>query len=275
MTHKLFVAGLLAGICNIAVAVSPPMAPDNYANGPTSPLLTDTGIFVSERAAYALFEGALQQAETVIAATSCSNSLGTFDIFIYADGTVNNPAFNFVTVDSPASTFTLGANISVNNSFRGQTMTISQTGIGALKRVPLINYRGNATYNAQSSIMVINSVSIVKGINGLPDTYQGQVIKDFYRATDNNTGLPYILDWGLQSLSKLAYPVQQYWQRSKSLRDDGVIGRTVFVKDRLIGPNSCRIIIDTSGYNNADYFWQNGTLTISNTSPNSEVQFDF
>ena len=123
--------------------------------------------------------------------------------------------------------------------------------------------------------MVTDSTSIVKGINGLPDTFQGKEIKDFYNATDNTTGLPYIFDWGLQSLSKLNYPIQKYWQRSKALRDDGVVGRTVFVKDRLVGPNSCRIVIDTSGNNNADYFWQNGTLSISTTQPSPAYQFDF
>jgi len=96
-----------------------------------------------------------------------------------------------------------------------------------------------------------------------------------YVATDSVTGLPYIFDWGVVSLSKLSYPIQQYWQRSKVLRDDGVLGRTIFVKDRLVGPNACRIVIDTYGDNNADYFMQYGSLTISTTPPMPEYQFDF
>ena len=147
--------------------------------------------------------------------------------------------------------------------------------MGALKRIPLISYQANASYNAQSSIMTMKGISTVIGINGVPDAYQEQIIKDFYVATDDTTGLPYIFDWGLQSLSKLNYPVQKYWQRSKSLRDDGVIGRTVFVKERLVGPNACRIVIDMSGYNNADYFWQSGTLTVSTEPPSPQYQFDF
>lgn len=266
---------LLAGNCNIAASATPPMPPDMYAGGPTPPLLANTGIFPSERAAYALLEGVLQQAEVVIAATSCSNSVGIFDIFVYSDGSINNPNFNFVTVDSPASSFTLNATINPNNTFRGQTMTLNQTTSGAFKRTTLFSYKATVSYNAQSTIMALNGQSVVNGINGLPDTYQEQVIKDFYLATDSITGLPYIFDWGLQSLSKLNYPVQKYWQRSKSVRDDGVIGRTVFVKDRLVGPNSCRIVIDTSGYNNADYFMQSGSLSISTIAPNPAYQFDF
>jgi hypothetical protein len=275
MKIKFLATTLLIGFCRVAVTAPPPMPPDLYFAGPASPLLTDTGIFASERVAYSLLEGALQQAEAVIAATSCSNSVGTFDLFVYSEGTVNDPDFNFVTVDSPASTFTLSANLNANNSFRGQTMTIKQAGTGAFKRVPLFNYTAYVSYNARSSIMVMDSISTVKGINGLPDTFQGKVIKDFYRATDSATGLPYVFDWGLQSFSKLNYPVQKYWQRSKALRDDGVVGRTVVVKDRLVGPNSCRIVIDTYGDNNPDYFWQSGTLSISTSLPAPEYPFDF
>ena len=275
MKYRLLAAGLLIGICGVATAVSPPMPPANYANGPAAPLFSDAGIFVSERTAYALLEGVLQQTEVAIAASSCTNSAGTFDIFLYADGSLHNPDFNFVTVDSPASTFTLNADVNYNNTFRGQTLTIRQSGMGALKRIPLISYQANASYNAQSSIMTMKGISTVIGINGVPDAYQEQIIKDFYVATDDTTGLPYIFDWGLQSLSKLNYPVQKYWQRSKSLRDDGVIGRTVFVKERLVGPNACRIVIDMSGYNNADYFWQSGTLTVSTEPPNPQYQFNF
>jgi hypothetical protein len=275
MKYRLLVTGLLTGICDIASPASPPMAPDMYSAGPTPPVLANTGIFASERAAYALLEGALQQAEAAIAATSCSNSVGSFDLFVYSDGSVNNPDFNFVTVDSPASTFTLSATLNPNNTFRGQTLTLKQTASGAFKRTTLFNYKAYVSYNAQSTIMSMNSESTVKGINGLPDTYQEQVIKDFYLAKDSISGLPSIFDWGLQSLSKLNYPIQKYWQRSKSVRDDGVIGRTVFVKDRLVGPNPCRIVIDTSGYNNPDYFMQSGTLSVSTVLPSPEYQFDF
>lgn len=275
MKNKLLTTALLTGFCNVAIPASPPMSPSLYSAGPTSPLLASTGIFASERAAYALLEGALQQAEAVIAATSCSLSVGVYDLFVYSDGSVNDPDFNFVTVDSPASTFTLRANLSPNNSFWGQKITINQTGTGAFKRVTLYNYTANVSYNARGSIMVMDSTIGVKGINGLPDSYQGKEIKDFYSASDSFTGLLYILDWGLQSLSKLNYPVQKYWQRSKAIRDDGTAGRTVIVKDRLVGPNSCRIVIDTYGDNNADYFWQNGTLSISTSPPNPDYQFDF
>jgi hypothetical protein len=122
---------------------------------------------------------------------------------------------------------------------------------------------------------MMDSVSYVSvlGINNRFDRYYGKVIKDFYRGSlDDQTNEYYnIYDWGLQALDKLGYPVNKYWQRSKSHRDDGSIGRTVFVKDRLVGATSCRIVIDTSGFNNEDFFDQTGWLKIAAVSPSTPV----
>jgi len=155
-------------------------------------------------------------------------------------------------------------------------MIIKQQGGGALMNVPLSNYYAQVTYNAKGTVMEMDSSLNVMGINGRFNAIKGKVIKDFNLVTDNLTGLPYIVDWGAQSLSKLGFPIQQYWQRSKVIRDDGEAGRTVFVKDRTTGPTSCRIVIDTHDYNNQDFFYQTGTMTISTSIPGSPVnQFDF
>jgi len=275
MNHKITISALLTSFAVMATAAPPPMPPDIYAAGPTSPQVANTGLFAPERAAYALLEGALQEAEAAIAATNCSDSVGTYDLYIFSDGSVKNPSANLVTVDSPASSFTLYATINRNDQFKGQSMTISQTEPGAFKRVALRDYFADVAYNAQGTIMTMKSSLQVKGINNIYNLFQGSVFKDFYAATDSLTGLPYIFDWGLQSLSKLGYPIQKYWQRSKALRDDGEPGRTLIVKDRLVGPTSCRIVIDTQNYNNSDFFSQWGTLTISTNVPSAAFEFDF
>lgn len=275
MKSKLLTILILSGFCKLAYPVSPQAAPDIYAAGPTPPLLANSGIFAAERAAYALLEAVLHQTKSVISSTSCANSVSVSDISIYTDGSVNNPTFNFVTIDSIASSYTLNATLNNYSSFWGQTLTIKQPATGSFIKHPIYTYSANVSYNGADSIMVMNQINSVKGINGLPDNYQSQVIKDFYAATDADTGLPYIFDWGVQSLSKLNYPVENYWQRSKALRDDATIGRTVFELDRIVGASACRIIIDISGDNNEDYFWQTGTLTISSVRPSPAYQFDF
>jgi len=275
MKSKLLTILILTGFCKLAYPDSPQAAPDIYAAGPTPPLLANSGLYAAERAAYALLEAVLHQTKSVISSTSCANSTSVSEISIYADGSVNDPAFNFVTVGSITSGYTLNATLSSYSSFWGQTLTINQPATGSFLSHPLYSYSANVAYNGADSIMVMNQTNSVKGVNGLPDSYQSQVIKDFYAATDPNTGLPYIFDWGVQSLSKLNYPVENYWQRSKALRDDATIGRTVFELDRIIGASACQIIIDISGDNNESYFWQTGTLTISSVPPSPAYQFDF
>jgi len=275
MNNKILATALLAGLTVIAKA-DPLPPPDIYSQGPASPLVSSTDISAAERSAYALLEGVMQMAEARIAATNCSLSSGTYEVLLFSDGSANNPDYNFVVVDSPASSFKLTATLNPWDSFWGQRMIINQQGSGGLKNVPLSNYYAQVAYNAQGTVMEMDSSFNVIGNSGRFNALRGKVIKDFNLVTDNLTGLPYIVDWGAQSISKLGHPVQQYWQRSKVIRDDGFAGRTVFVKDRTTGPTSCRIVIDTHDYNNQDFFYQTGTLVISTSTPGSPVnQFDF
>jgi hypothetical protein len=145
---------------------------------------------------------------------------------------------------------------------------------GTLNGRPVRNYHADLAFNGVNNMMDSTSYVEVLSINNRYDRYYGKVIKDFYRGSLDNASSEYynIYDWGLQSLDKLGYPVNKYWQRSKSHRDDGTIGRTVFVKDRLVGSTSCRIIIDTKGFNNQDYFQQTGSLIIQTGKlPNDAV----
>ncbi len=272
MKNKFLAMIVLSGFCHPAISQVVPVPPPSiYSSGPTSPLLANSGLFVPEKAAYSLLNAALFQAQAVVSETSCASSAGVFNVTLYADGTTNDPSFNFVTVGS----VTLKANIGPTDVFWGQTVSITQSAAGSLSDSNLLNYVATAVYNAESSIMLMTHTSSVAGINGLPVLVTGKQIKDYHQATDSSTGLPYIYDWGVQPLSKMNFPTENYWQRSKALRDDATIGRTVFEADRINGPNACQIILDISGYNDEDYFWQTGTLTIAPVPPSPEYQFDF
>jgi hypothetical protein len=275
MNNKTLATVLLAGFTLTATA-DPLPPPTIYNQGPASPLVASTDISAAERAAFALLEGVMQMAEARIAATNCSLSSGAYDVFIFSDGSTNNEDYNFVVVDSPGSSFILNAVLKPWNPFWGKLINVNQQGAGGLKQVALSNYNAQVAYNGKGTVMEMDSSFNVIGNSGRFNALKGKVIKDFNLVTDNITGLPYLFDWGTQSLSKLGYPVQQYWQRSKVLRDDGFAGRTVFVKDRITGPTSCRIVIDTHDYNNQDFFYQTGTLSISTRPPGSPVdEFNF
>jgi hypothetical protein len=283
-------AAVLMGISSMAVSTSvsaasanPPAVPgatdplsvDVYANGPQSPLVANTDLSASERQAYALYEAVLQITEAKIHATSCqsaADSIGTASVSTYTDG-IGFQA-DTVTVISPASSLTLQANSLNPVPFRGQQIQVVQNGIGSLGQSTVLGYFSDFYYNNVNNMLVSNNARVsVLGINGVLDSYQGTVIKDFYRGSLDSNSKDYytIFDYGLQSLSKLGFPVNKYWQRSKSRRDNGGIGRTVFVKDRLVGASACRITIDTMNYNNQSYFWQSGTLKVESVTPATPV----
>jgi len=288
-------AAILAGLSATANAASPPSAPPQYGPGPQAPLLNTTNLSAAERSAFALFEGVFKVAEAKIHATSCAAA--NYNIQVYADGSLgSNTPFNGVNSilnqvivttagGSNAPQFSLNANLLAPVAGRGQQIdvTLANPSASFLGSTRVTQFNAKYVYNNVNNMLVTNSLTVgVIGINGgtpaLADIYTGNLIKDFYHgSTDSNNPEYYnIYDWGLQSISKLNYPVNKWWQRSKTHRDDGVVGRTVWVKDRLVGATSCRIVIDTNGYNNQNIFWQggqigDGTLTISPVAPAAPV----
>jgi len=283
-------AGILAALAGTANAFTPPNPPTPdpiYNGGPASPLLNTTNLSVAERSAFALLEGVMQVAEAKIYASSCA--AGTWNLEVYADGSLNNAAattiFNRATVTTAGGTnapqFSLGASVKDAVVNRGQAVVVALQGAGVLGGTPIINYEARHIFNNLNNMMVTPNANItLTGGNGTPDTFQGSVIKDFFRGSTDSTKSDYynIYDWGLQSVSKAGYPVNKWWQRSKTHRDNGVNGRTVWVKDRLVGAGSCRITIETNGYNDQQpLFWQGnpqvgpGTLSIAPLAPSAAV----
>jgi hypothetical protein len=103
------------------------------------------------------------------------------------------------------------------------------------------------------------------------DQFYSTAIKDFYYGNTYSAGKPQLIyDYGLQSLSKSGYPVNKWWQKSVSVRDDGQPGCAVFQKDRLVGSSECRIVLSTTGYNQDGLFWQNGKLSVQRVKPGAK-----
>jgi hypothetical protein len=274
-------AAILAGFSTAALSDVPPPVPEMYETGPSSLQFQNLGLSDAERAGYSLAEGIMQMAEaTVLAKASCSAAAGTYDIVeLFASGDAHDPEANTTTVLSPGGSFTLEADLDPNDAFRGQTMTITSVDPGKLAGTGLKEFSNAVSWNAAGTMMVAEGSVKAKGASNLYDLFQLKIIKDFYRDSvalssgNIRAQVPVIYDWGLQSVSKLGYPLNKYWQRSKSLRDDGIEGYTHFVKDRLVGSGPCRIELLTTGSNNADFFQQSGTLTISTVKPEVDAGF--
>jgi hypothetical protein len=267
MNKLTILASAVAASFATSAIASPPPPPEMYGDGPTKLNISGTSLSTAEEAAYALYEGALQVTEAAILAKGCSNLAGTYPISAFADGS-SDPSSNKVEVLSPGYSYTLEADVKKPAANRGQGFEVKGEE-GGFAGVAFKDFSGKYVYNKNGTILTGYADVSAKGVNGAFDKFSHKVIKDFYRDDSNY----YIFDWGLQSVNKLGYPVDKYWQRSQSLRDDGYVGHTVFVKDRLVGSSACRIAIKTCGSNNYDFFWQDGYLVVSTDAPGKSISW--
>ena len=249
-----------ASVSTMAGAAHPPDAPGVYTLGPMSPAINTTNLSAQERAAFALLEGILQSVEGKIHAAGCVAL--TLPLKVYSDA-LTDPVVGNAKLGTTPADMTLVAT-GVLPTFRGQIINVAQApAAGYVGNTPVSDYASNMVFNSANNMMVGAMTQVnVMSINWVPNQFTGYVIKDFYMGTTAGGDAHIVYDWGLQSLSKEGYPVEKYWQRSKTRRSDGGNGQTAFVKDRLVGVVPCRIAISLSGLNQFGIFQQTGTVSI-------------
>ncbi len=259
-------AAVLIGISSLASAAdTPPAVPDIYKLGPAEPRLNMTDMRDAEKAAFALNEAMLQATEALVYVKGCQDFSVPVEVYSYP-GTnthyIKDKSFGGIKLDAFPADEVAGF---------GQQIPVKQLADAVINGTPVKNLAGTYTFNNVNNMMVGEKTGVdVKGQNRSFDTYYSSVIKDFYfGSTYDTAGNPYvILDYGLQSVSKFGYPVNKWWQKSKTVRDDGQQGCTVFQKDRLVGTGICRIVLSTKGLSQPDVFAQSGTLKVSKVLPN-------
>ncbi len=260
----------IIGFANVALAKQPPSVPDLYANGPTSTLLSVTSLNATEKTAHALIEASMEVAEGLIHATSCPTAAGKYTFNVSANGAVADPKNNEIRIASPGKpveSLSLRANLDTQSELRGQNIQVEQFGNGSLGGTEIAKYASVVLFNIEGSMMTSESSVNIRGSNGAEDSFQNNMTKSFY--LDSKTNIKHVYDWGLQSLSKHDFPIEVYWLRSSLYRNNGSMERMTLIKDHLIGPSPCRILIESSKPNNQNSIALNGTLTISTEIPTS------
>ena len=272
---KMLAAAVTAASVSTMAGANPPDAPGVYTLGPMSPAINTTNLSAQERAAFALLEGILQSVEGKIHAAGCVAL--TLPLKVYSDA-LTDPVVGNAKLGTAPADMTLVAT-GVAPTFRGQIINVAQNpAAGYVGNTPVTDYTSNMVFNSANNMMVGAMTQVnVMSINWVPNQFTGYVIKDFYMGTTAGGDAHIVYDWGLQSLSKEGYPVEKYWQRSKTRRSDGGNGQTAFVKDRLVGVVPCRIAISLSGLNQFGIFQQTGTVSIQpapvlpGTTPATEI----
>jgi hypothetical protein len=240
-----------------------PPIPSIYSDGLTRLQLPN--LSVPERAAFSQIEAAQQLAETYVQANGCITTTAGVDLYAARSGVGD------MTITTPGGSIKLAVSQTAVDNFRGDQYTVASE-LGFISGLKFTGVLAKFNFNKPGSIMEGSAVASVTNPQAptIPDVFKARIIKDFFafnqlypvsRGGDGNIRTFY-LDWGLGVLNKKDYPVAKWFQRSWSLRDDGVPGRIVFQKTRIAGGSACRIQVSTSGFNNYDNVNQQGFLKI-------------
>jgi hypothetical protein len=210
-----------------------------------------TRLRVTEKAAHAGYEAALQAAEARIYAYGCAASRGTFDVSAYTDykGDV------LVELFTGGSYLTLTVTPAGKPKAPGSQYGIKGSGAFAGKKV---RYTGQAAFTPLGTTMTLSGNIHQQTPKGT-DRLSANTTKTFYYKTTSPA--PYVLNQGEQSLVKNGSVQAKYRQREKSVRSDNFSGVMEMWKDR-ISKVPCGIRIHTEGSNDSYGFFQSGTLTI-------------
>jgi hypothetical protein len=235
-----------------------PAIPSIYSDGLTR--LQVPNLTKAERTAFSQMEALQQLGEVYVQANGCSAVSGEVDVYSNSLGTGD------LSVITAGGALTMIARESAFDSFRGSAVSV-RAASGLIKNVNFSGVAGTYRFNKSGSIMEGDAAITVPNptANNTPDNFTARVIKDFFVYKQVYQGVPrdFTLDWGLQVINKKGYPVSKWFQRSWSVKDNGIEGRTKFRKVRIAGGLACAITVDVKGYNNNEQFNEQGTFTIA------------
>ena len=244
--------------------------PSMFNDGPAA-AITAIKLKTSEIASIALLESVMEVASLASLAGNCQSAEGNYSIELTTDGAINKPENNVVKITSPKNSepLILNAIIETPDSFRGQNINIRQTKNSKIKETLISGYSGVATVNRELTLLNMHSNAKVLGQNNTLTPHQNLLTKHFYEEQKPNSKKQYILGWGVSSLSKAGFPINQFWVKFKALKADGQLKRVLLQKDRLVGASFCRIVIDGTTDTKKDTekeqqnFVLKGTMTIT------------
>jgi hypothetical protein len=234
-----------------------PAIPQIYSDGLVRVQVAN--LFINERAAVSLYEAIQQAGEAYVQANGCQAISG--QLTTYADNSGNGDA----TLVTAGNTIKFLVSRVASDPFRGDKYQVTATS-GGIGGTPLSGILAKYRFNKNSTIMDGDFVVNVPNPSApnAPDLFTGSVIKDFFLFPMTIDGIErnVVLDWGLQALTKKTYPIAKYWQRSRMIREDGIEGSVKMQKTRLAGGPACRVVVNSHGSGNSDYFYQFGTVSI-------------
>ena len=200
------------------------------AQGNTGP---SPNMTLPEKGAFTCIEQSLSLLAALIDRQGCNASTGNYTL----DGDIEFDGFGSCTIDDTTIAVT-----TVADTMRGTHMFTNIVGIGEIDDVDFLNLAGNFWYSKEGEIMYADAffqLCLVNCGGSQPpgaENYDEHVIKDFY---SDPSLLPdrYVLDQGLEVITKNNWPRKKYRQDSFYYPPNGGLG--ILTVDKVsIAPNN-------------------------------------
>ncbi len=213
------IAGAMLATSSVAIAQN---------TGP-SPNLT-----LPEKGAFTCIEQSLSLLAALIDRQGCAATEGGYTL----GGDIEFDGEGACTIDD---TTVLVA--TAGDTMRGTAQQTAIDDVGEIDDVDFTNLRGEFWYSGEGEIMYADAyfqLCLVNCGDGLPgaEDYDEHVIKDFYQDNlPSEQGERFVLDQGLEVITKNDWPRKKYRQTSKYVPPNGGLGR-VEIEKVSIAPNN-------------------------------------
>ncbi len=238
-------------------------------------LTTPVVLSPQEKTAVSLYEGIMDIVNAKINASSCFIMKGKYQITLFATGADDQrKQNNMVSAKLPGNTtYLLAGPNYVNMPDASSVYVVSTRGPTSYEFTPIDTYRAIYTFDGAGETMSMTGNLELRDFISVTHRFSTLAITNFSNSSSNEIQEEYVtnIGWGMSSLSNQKFPHSKYWERIKFQRHSNDQGRTILVRDLLTLPASCRITIDTIGYNNTDYISQQGHVTVGTAIPGDPV----
>lgn len=238
-------------------------------------LVTPEVLSPPEKTAVALSVSMMDVVNSIIDSKSCSGMEGIYDITLFTVGVAGQRRQNnMITAKLPGYTVILLGFPDRDATPLGSGIFINYTHSITDDLDPFKFYRAYYKFNTAGTSMTMLGLVKVKDAFSTIHNYKSSAMTTFVSSSSDEIPTEYSMNtgWGMNLLSRSEYPELKYWERIKFQRENNDnVSSTMFVRDLLKLPTSCRVTINMKGPNNTNFISQQGHLKIEVAIPGDPV----
>jgi hypothetical protein len=228
-----------------------------------------------EKTAISILGGVMDIAAARIDASTCMEHRGAFYLELTTNGVPGQRVQNNIAKTRlKDSTIAVMGSPLENNPDEGSRVLVEYTRTTSLSNFdPIIGYQALYSFSPALDMLTVDGNLNSRNRYNQYFSYTLGAMVSLSRSATNETQddqetLALNTGWGMNWYSNPEDPKSKYWQRIIIQRDINDRAKTLIIRDLLTHSSlTCRIKINISGFNNADFFLQTGYLTIDTAKP--------